>query len=117
MALGSPHGVTATLCPSALRVRGPKVCPTWSVKETCVNLMAFFPQQQAQLFTCALGFGKQFEVILDCFTSVIFHVSENVVVFSCLQMPSRCRNALNIAVTTLFAVVVLFTILLAYVTG
>lgn len=37
--------------------------------------------------------------------------------FSCLQMPSRCRNALNIAATTLFAVVVLFTILLAYVTG
>lgn len=34
-----------------------------------------------------------------------------------LQMPSRCRNALNIAITTLFAVVVLFTILLAYVTG
>lgn len=34
-----------------------------------------------------------------------------------LQMPSRCRNALNIVVTTLFAAVVLFTILLAYVTG
>ncbi|KAK1887252.1 Hyaluronan synthase 3 [Dissostichus eleginoides] len=32
-------------------------------------------------------------------------------------MPSRCRNALNIVVTTLFAAVVLFTILLAYVTG
>lgn len=33
------------------------------------------------------------------------------------QMPSRCRNILNIVVTTLFAAVVLFTILLAYVTG
>uniref|UniRef100_A0A3B4BMW3 Uncharacterized protein n=1 Tax=Periophthalmus magnuspinnatus TaxID=409849 RepID=A0A3B4BMW3_9GOBI len=33
------------------------------------------------------------------------------------QMPSRCRNAVNIVVTTLFAAVVLFTILLAYVTG
>ncbi|XP_008302693.1 hyaluronan synthase 3 [Stegastes partitus] len=33
------------------------------------------------------------------------------------KMPSRCRNALNIVVTTLFAAVVLFTILLAYVTG
>uniref|UniRef100_A0A3B5M9P8 Uncharacterized protein n=1 Tax=Xiphophorus couchianus TaxID=32473 RepID=A0A3B5M9P8_9TELE len=33
------------------------------------------------------------------------------------QMPSRCRNALNIVATTLFAAVVLFTILLAYVTG
>ncbi|XP_053741892.1 hyaluronan synthase 3 [Synchiropus splendidus] len=32
-------------------------------------------------------------------------------------MPSRCRTALNIAVTTLFAAVVLSTILLAYVTG
>lgn len=32
-------------------------------------------------------------------------------------MPSRCRNILNIVVTTLFAAVVLFTILLAYVTG
>ncbi|KAG7263694.1 hypothetical protein CRUP_007762 [Coryphaenoides rupestris] len=32
-------------------------------------------------------------------------------------MPSRCRNALNIVVTTLFAAVVLFAILLAYVTG
>lgn len=38
-------------------------------------------------------------------------------VFLHLQMPSRCRNALNIVVTTLFAAVVLFTILLAYVTG
>ena len=33
------------------------------------------------------------------------------------QMPSRCRNTLNIVVTTLFAAVVLFAILLAYVTG
>lgn len=32
-------------------------------------------------------------------------------------MPSRCRNALSIVVTTLFAAVVLFTILLAYITG
>ncbi|KAM9808141.1 hyaluronan synthase 3 [Neosynchiropus ocellatus] len=32
-------------------------------------------------------------------------------------MPSRCRTALNIVVTTLFAAVVLFTILLAYITG
>lgn len=62
---------------------------------------------------------KQFEVIVDCFTSVIFPrlQKKNAVVLSRLQMPSRCRNALNIAVTTLFAVVVLFTILLAYVTG
>lgn len=34
-----------------------------------------------------------------------------------LQMPARCRNAVNIVLTTLFAAVVLFTILLAYVTG
>ena len=33
------------------------------------------------------------------------------------QMPSRCRTGLNIVTTTLFAAVVLFGILLAYVTG
>ncbi|XP_037111155.1 hyaluronan synthase 3 isoform X3 [Syngnathus acus] len=34
-----------------------------------------------------------------------------------LQMTSCCRNAVNIVVTTVFAAVVLFTILLAYITG
>ena len=32
-------------------------------------------------------------------------------------MPSHCRTALNIALTSLFAALVLLTILLAYVTG
>lgn len=33
------------------------------------------------------------------------------------QMSSRCRNALKVLVTSLFAAAVLLTILLAYVTG
>lgn len=34
-----------------------------------------------------------------------------------VQMSSRCRNVLNVVVTSLFAALVLLTILLAYVTG
>lgn len=102
------------------KVGGPRVCLTWYVKETCVNLTKFMLNNMPKVVTCthvvvaeASAIEYSLAVLQMCF-SMFMHTQ---LYFSFLQMPSRCRNALNIVVTTLFAAVVLFTILLAYVTG
>lgn len=102
------------------KVGGPRVCLTWYVQETCVNLTKFMLNNMLEVSTwthvvvaVASAVEYSLAVLQMCF-SMFMHTR---LCFSFLQMPSRCRNALNIVVTTLFAAVVLFTILLAYVTG
>lgn len=102
------------------KVGGPRVCLTWYVQETCVNLTKFMLNNMLKVVHVdprGRGSSERCRVPLAvsqmCF-SMFMHTR---LCFSFLQMPSRCRNALNIVVTTLFAAVVLFTILLAYVTG
>lgn len=102
------------------KVGGPRVCLTWYVQETCVNLTKFMLNNMLKVFTCthvvvAVVSAVEYSLtVLQMWFSMFMHMQ---LCFPFLQMPSRCRNALNIVVTTLFAAVVLFTILLAYVTG
>lgn len=78
------YEVTGALCPSALRScegQGPEsLSHLVGTRDLCKSDRVY-SQIQPQLFTCAQGFSERCSMIVDRFTSVIFHVYTNAVAF------------------------------------